>query len=93
MNFGKTVSDLGWSNFTSILQYKQERKGHYLVKVGRFFPSSKTCSVCGHIHKELKLSDRTYICPECGNVMDRDIQAAVNIDREGLRILKNKIAA
>ena len=93
MHFGKTVSDLGWSNFTSMLQYKQERNGHYLVKINRFFPSSKTCSVCGHVHKELKLSDRTYICPECGNVMDRDLQAAVNIDREGLRILKNKIAA
>ena len=50
------------------------------------FASSKTCSSCGHIHKELKLSDRTYVCPKCGHVMGRDHQAAVNIREEGLRI-------
>lgn len=87
LNFGKSASDLGWGNFTTMLQYKQERKGHKLVKVDRFFPSSKTCSHCGHIHKELQLSDRTYVCPKCGYTMDRDHQAAINIDNEGLRLL------
>ena len=87
LNFGKSASDLGWGNFTTMLKYKQERKGHKFIKVDRFFPSSKTCSHCGHIHKELQLSDRTYVCPKCGYTMDRDHQAAINIDNEGLRLL------
>ena len=87
LKFGKSVSDNGWGTFIRILEEKCEQYGCLLVKVGKWFPSSKTCSHCGHIHKELKLSDRTYICPECGHVMDRDYQAAVNLDREGLRIL------
>lgn len=86
LRFGKSVSDIGWGNFTRMLKYKQEKKGHVLVRVDKWFPSSKTCSSCGYIHKELKLSDREYICPICGHAMDRDHQAAVNIDREGLRI-------
>ena len=75
-----------------MLQYKAERKGKWLIKVDRFFPSSKICSVCGHVHKELQLSDRIYICPECGNVMDRDHQAACNILKEGIRIWEDAIA-
>lgn len=86
LKLAKSASDIGWRKFVQMLSYKQERKGHFLIKTDRFFPSSKTCSVCGHVHKELKLSDRTYVCPVCGQVMDRDHQAAVNIDREGMRI-------
>lgn len=89
--FGKSVSDNGWYSFSQMLAYKQERNGHYLVKVDRFFPSSKICSACGYIHKELKLSDRTYICPSCGSVMCRDHQAAINIDTEGYRILCERL--
>ena len=63
-----------------------ERKGKLLVKVDRWFPSSKTCIACGHIHKELKLSDRTYLCPVCGHVMNRDEQAAKNILHEAKRM-------
>lgn len=87
LRFGKSVSDNGWGIFVNMLAYKAERKGKLLVKVDRWFPSSKTCSVCGHIHKELKLSDRTYVCPMCGNAMDRDMQAAVNILNEAKRML------
>ncbi len=87
LKFGKSVSDNGWGTFVRILEEKCEQYGCLLIKVSRWFPSSKTCSHCGHIHKELKLSNRTYICPKCGHVMGRDHQAAVNIDREGLRIL------
>lgn len=86
LRFGKSLSDIGWGNFTRMLEYKQRKKGHVLVRVDKWFPSSKTCVSCGHIHKELKLSDRDYICPKCGQVMDRDHQAAINIDREGMRI-------
>ena len=59
-----------------------------MIKVDRYFASSKICSVCGHKKKELALSERTYLC-ECGNRMDRDVNAAVNILEEGKRIYKN----
>ena len=92
LRFGKSVSDNGWGEFTRQLEYKAERKGKVLIKVDRWFPSSKTCSKCGNIHKELKLSDRVYICPKCGNVMDRDYQAAVNIRAEAIAIYLSGIA-
>lgn len=66
--------------------YKLEEQGKKLVKVARFYPSSKRCSRCGKVKKELKLSERIYIC-ECGNVMDRDKNAAVNIREEARRML------
>ena len=64
-----------------------EERGKYLIKVDRYFASSKICSVCGHKKKELALSERTYLC-ECGNQMDRDVNAAVNILEEGKRTSK-----
>ena len=66
--------------------YKLEEQGKKLVKVARFYPSSKRCCRCGKVKKELKLSERIYIC-ECGNVMDRDKNAAVNIREEARRML------
>ena len=87
LKFGKSVSDNAWSAFIGYLEEKCHQYGCVLVRVNKWFPSSKTCHECGHVHKELKLSDRTYICPICGNVIDRDYQAALNIDAEGLRIL------
>ena len=72
--------------FVSMLTYKTERKGKLLVKVDRWFLSSKTCIACGYIHKELKLSDRTYLCQVCGHAMDRDEQAAKNILNEAKRM-------
>lgn len=86
LRFGKSVSDNGWGLFVRILEEKCMQYGTALIRVDRWFPSSKTCSKCGHVHKELTLSDRTYVCPKCGNVMDRDEQAAVNIDTEGMRV-------
>lgn len=88
LRFGKSVSDNGWGMFVQMLSYKCERKGKKLVKVDRFFPSSKTCCKCGYIHKELVLTDRTYICPKCGNIMDRDEQAAKNILSEARRLVQ-----
>ena len=86
LRFGKSASDNGWGSFTRMLAYKAAWKGKHIVKVGKWFPSSKTCCKCGRIHKELTLGDRLYFCPKCGNLMDRDHQAAVNIDKEGFRL-------
>ena len=61
-----------------------------VVKIGTFFPSSKTCR---HVHEHLELKDRVYVCEECGFTMDRDLNAAINILREGLRILEEEKAA
>ena len=87
LNLGKSYSDNGWGMFVTMLLYKGKRNGCYIIKIDKWFPSSKTCSECGYVHKELQLSERTYVCPVCGNLIDRDEQAAINIDLEGLRIL------
>ena len=87
LRFGKSVSDNGWGMFVNMLQYKADQKEKKLIKIDRWFPSSKTCCACGHVHKKLTLSDRTYICPVCGHVMDRDKQAAINIKNEAIRML------
>ena len=84
-HFGKGVHDNGYGLFLSMLEYKLEERGKYLIKVDRYFASSKICSVCGKKKEELSLSDRIYYC-ECGNRMDRDVNAAVNIMNEGKRI-------
>ena len=84
-HFGKGVHDNGYGLFLSMLEYKLEERGKYLIKVDRYFASSKICSVCGKKKEELSLSDRIYCC-ECGNRMDRDVNAAVNIMNEGKRI-------
>ena len=86
-NHGKSAYDIGWGTFTSMLAYKMVDRGAHLIKVSKWFPSSKTCCECGHVYHELKKSDRTYVCPHCGNVMDRDYQAAINIKTEGLRMI------
>jgi len=85
LNFGKSVMDNGWGMFVRFLRYKLERQGKKLVVVDKMYPSSKTCSVCGRKKDHLALSERVYVC-ECGNIMDRDINAAINIRREGMRI-------
>ena len=84
--FGKSVHDNGWGMFTDFLSYKLERAGKKLVRIDKWYPSSKICSCCGKLKKELKLEDRMYSCI-CGNQMNRDENAAINICREGLRIL------
>lgn len=84
--FGKSVMDNGFGKFREMLAYKLERQGKQLIKIGRFYPSSKRCSCCGQVKKELGLEERTYICV-CGNRMDRDVNAAINIREEGRRLL------
>ena len=85
LHLGIGVHDNGYGLFLSMLEYKLEERGKYLIKVDRYFASSKICSVCGNKKEELSLSDRIYYC-ECGNRMDRDVNAAVNIMNEGKRI-------
>jgi putative transposase len=87
LNFGKSVCDNGWGIFRSQLVYKLVAENKNLVIIDKWFPSSKTCIECGYVHHSLTLSDRIYICPVCGNIIDRDYQAANNIKNEGLRIL------
>ena len=87
LHLGKGVQDNGYGQFLFMLGYKLEECGKHLIKVDRYFASSKICSLCGHKKKELALSDRMYVC-ECGNRMDRDVNAAVNIREEGKRIYK-----
>lgn len=87
LKLGKGVMDNGYGMFRNLLSYKLEERGKKLIKVDRFYPSSKTCSVCGRIKAEIALSERIYRC-ECGNEMDRDVNAAVNIREEGRRLLE-----
>ena len=88
---GKATLDNGYGMFLTMLEYKLRDKGKQLVKIDKWYPSSQTCSCCGHKQK-MPLCVRTYDCPQCGNRMDRDYNAAVNIRNEGLRILKEKAA-
>ena len=83
----KHIADASWGNFVTLLQYKCNWYGKELVKVNRFYPSSKTCGDCGWINQDLNLSDREWTCNSCGVVHDRDINASRNILKEGLKIL------
>lgn len=87
LNLGKSVSDNGWGMFTTFLKYKLENEGKKLVKIDKWFPSSKKCNECSEINHELQLSDREWICKECGCIIDRDYNAAKNIRDEGIKIL------
>lgn len=86
LNFGKSVYDNGWGMFRNMLAYKLAEKGGRLVKVDRYYPSSKLCSACGRKKDSLELSERIYVCKHCGTEMDRDVNAAINIRREGIRV-------
>jgi putative transposase len=80
----KSISDSGFGTFLRYLEYKADWYGRTLIVVDRFYPSSKLCSVCGYKHKQLKLSDRYWTCPECGIYHDRDINASINLYKVGL---------
>jgi putative transposase len=81
--WGRKVGDLSRSQFMDIVKHVANGKGKTIGLIGRFYPSSKTCFDCGHIHQDLKLSDRRWVCPDCGTIHDRDLNAALNIQREG----------
>jgi putative transposase len=79
---------VGWSEFVSQLEYKATWYGRNLVKIDKWYPSSKRCFACGHILDSLKLAVRVWTCPECGVVHDRDINAAKNIHAVGLTVFE-----
>lgn len=82
-----SITDVGWSMFINMLEYKAKAKGRTVVKVGRWFPSSQICSYCGCVTGKKPLHVREWTCPECGETHDRDVNAAKNILTEGKRIL------
>jgi len=82
----KQIEDASWGNFVRMLQYKSDWYGKNVIKVDTFYPSSKTCHICGEKNENLKLSDRKWTCKHCGTTHDRDINASINILNEGLRI-------
>jgi putative transposase len=84
----KAISDVGWSEFVSQLDYKAQWYGRHLVKIDKWYPSSKRCFACGHILDSLALDIRAWTCPECGTHHDRDINAAKNIHAVGLTVFE-----
>ena len=82
----KSISDAGWSEFVRQLEYKALWYGRTLVGIDRWYPSSKRCSDCGHTVSKLPLSVREWVCPECGSIHDRDINAARNVLAAGLAV-------
>ena len=88
LNFGKSVADNGWGMFVVFLKYKLEEIGKQLIKIDKFFASSQICSVCGYQNHDTKdLSVREWICPCCQTHHNRDVNAAINIKNEGMRIV------
>ena len=81
------IQDLGWHGFTTKLDYKLREQGKHLVKIDRFYPSSKTCSCCGEKQETMPLNIRQWQC-SCGAVHDRDVNAAINIARQGIIKIK-----
>lgn len=78
-HLARSISDASWSEFFHMLAYKCERCGVHLMKCGRWEPTSKTCSECGHKMDRMPLGVRRWVCPECGCIHDRDVNAAINI--------------
>lgn len=89
LKYGKLTQDIGWYSFTQMLSYKLADRGKRLVKVDKAYPSTQLCSTCGYRNSDLKddIKTRKWICPKCGTHHDRDINAAINIKNEALRIL------
>ena len=85
-SLARAISDCGWGTFRQMLEYKTARAGRHLIVIGRWYPSSKTCSACGHLLAALSLDTRTWQCPSCRTRHDRDINAAKNILAAGLAV-------
>ena len=79
-HLSRAIQEQNFAKFKAYMKYKCEWNGIEFIQVDKFYPSSKMCSNCGSIKKDLKLSDRTYVCPECGAIIDRDLNAAINLE-------------
>lgn len=86
-HLAQAIGDTSFGMFLTLLKYKCSWYGVNLIQINRFAPSSKTCGKCGYVYKGLKLSDRSWVCPECGTHHDRDFNAACNIKEFGLKAL------
>ena len=86
LRLGKSTMDNGFGMFRNFLKYKLEEQGKHYIVIDKWFPSSKTCNCCGYINKDLVVGVPEWICPECGLVVARDHNAALNIKQEGLRM-------
>lgn len=82
-HLSKAIQEQGFYELRRQIEYKANWHNIPVIFVDRWYPSSKMCCCCGHIKKNLKLSDRTYICSECGNKIDRDYQASINLKSYG----------
>ena len=83
----ESIAEMNFGEFRRMLEYKAKWYNRTLVFVDRFYPSSKTCSCCGHKYKDLTLNVREWTCPTCGTTHDRDINAAINILHEGMKMI------
>ena len=90
-NLAESICEMNWGEFRRMLEYKAKWYNRKIIFVDRFYPSSKTCHNCGHVNKNLTLKDRQWICPQCGEVIERDYNAALNILDEGLRKMGNRV--
>lgn len=87
LNFGKSVADNSFGAFVTMLDYKLSEQGKQLIKIDKWFPSTKMCSCCGTVKDTLSLAERTYKCENCGTILDRDYNASINIKNEGMRLV------
>jgi putative transposase len=83
----ESILEMNFGEFRRMLEYKASWYNRKIVFVDRFYPSSKTCNYCGYINRQLTLNDRQWVCPQCGQTISRDYNAACNILDEGLRII------
>ncbi|MGL4757748.1 MAG: RNA-guided endonuclease TnpB family protein [Patescibacteria group bacterium] len=87
----RAISDVSWYSFQTKLEYKAKWEGKHLIKVNTFYPSSKLCNKCNYKNTELQLKERIWTCPDCLTKHDRDINAAINIKKEGFHLLTSSI--
>ena len=87
LHLGKSTNDNGFGMFRQFLSYKMFEKSKQLIKIDKWFPSSKTCHCCGSINKDLRLDDRIWVCSSCGETIYRDVNAALNIRDVGLSLI------
>ena len=87
LHLAKATNDNAFGQFRTYLAYKLQAQSKKLITIDKWYPSSKTCRYCGCVNGQLAIADREWTCPVCGRMIDRDINAAINIKNEGLRMI------